>query len=103
MFYLTIEDSKAYLFHGGQLVCISPSTTVIHPHDAVTLEGYTFAGNVNGVDVLYFVGANLNPETESITLDTSGRLVGGVYHLGAHKHRSVKPTALLDGPASVNN
>jgi hypothetical protein len=104
MFYLTIEDSKAYLFHNGYLVCVSPYPgTDIQPYDAVTVAGYTFAADVNGCDTLYFIDESGDPLTGSITLDTAGRLVGDTYYLGAHKHRAVKPSVVLPYAASVNN
>lgn len=102
MYHFIVENQKGYLFHKGQLVSVSPVPYQPVPYDAVMYDGYTFAVNVDGVDVLYFLPLGADPITGSYTLDVAGRIVGTNYLLSTVKHGHVKPDAILS-PVSVNN
>lgn len=104
MYHLIVENKRAYLFHKGNLVNVSDSNMDTAPHEAVMLDGHTFAADVNGVDVLYFLPDTAEDAlTESITLDTAGRIVGNTYCLSAVKHGAIKLDAVAANTLSVNN
>ncbi len=102
MYHFIVENQKGYLFHKGQLVSTCPVPYQTAPYDAVVHDGHTFAVNIDGVDVLYFLPLGADPITGSYTLDTNGRIVGTSYLLSTIKHGAIKPDAILSA-VSVNN
>jgi len=102
MYHFIVENQKGYLFHKGQLVSVCPVPYQTAPYDTIMLDGHTFAINVDGTDVLYFLPIGADPITGSYTLDMAGRIIGTNYLLSTVKHGAIKPDAILS-PASANN